>query len=409
MTCEVAVMNKLGVALAADSAVTVNDGEKIYHRVDKIFPLSSKPPIALLIYGSAEIMGVPWEIVVKMYVDKFAQESLSALEDYASRFLTFVAQSSVLFPPTRQRERFREVVGSYWSERFFEEFQKQRKAQPHLTRREQQEFLLNLIGKENDDWSKGKAIEHFPSNFGKQVVTTYARELNSLENEMFGSELMSAEIARHLRKSVQNLYSRYWSASEEEAFPSYTGVVFAGMGEDDLFPIFQDYQVADMAIGRLRYRKSREARVTHDDSAHVVPLAQTDMIDLFYTGIHPLLRDRLSDILSECLSAEKDEKLSSARQRQIISAFNKSLAAEIGEKHTNPLIEAVDALPRYDLARMALALVSLTELRRKMAINESETVAGPINVALLSKRDGFVWVQREQRIESPSGFPSDGS
>lgn len=409
MTCEVAVMNKLGIALAADSAVTVNDGEKIYHRVDKIFPLSSKPPVAVLIYGSAEMMGVPWEIIVKMYVDEFASKPLSALDDYANQFLTFVNQSNLLFPVARQRECFRDVVGVYWSERFLEELQKQREADPTITKRAQQKSLTKMVAKENNDWSKGKTIEHLPSNLGRRAVTEYARELDLLAKEMFGAELLSSDLAKGLRKSVQNLYSRYWSPANEEAFPSYSGVVFAGMGQNDLFPILQDYQVADIAVGRLRYLKAREARVTHDDSAHVVPLAQTDMIDLFYTGIHPVLRDRLTEMLMACLSiesGEKKDKHSVVRHQQIISKFNKSLTEEIRRKHTDPLIEAVDALPRHDLARMALALVSLTELRRKMAINESETVAGPINVALLSKRDGFVWVEREQHTEPPTEFTS---
>ena len=34
MTCEVAVMNKRGIALAADSAVTLGNGKKIYHTAE---------------------------------------------------------------------------------------------------------------------------------------------------------------------------------------------------------------------------------------------------------------------------------------------------------------------------------------------------------------------------------------
>jgi hypothetical protein len=43
MTCEVAVMNKRGVALAADSAVTVGNGFKVYHTAEKLFQLRGKP------------------------------------------------------------------------------------------------------------------------------------------------------------------------------------------------------------------------------------------------------------------------------------------------------------------------------------------------------------------------------
>jgi hypothetical protein len=45
MTCEVAVMNKRGVALAADSAVTFAPEQKVYYSAEKLFQLSSVAPI----------------------------------------------------------------------------------------------------------------------------------------------------------------------------------------------------------------------------------------------------------------------------------------------------------------------------------------------------------------------------
>ncbi|EQD51878.1 hypothetical protein B2A_06767, partial [mine drainage metagenome] len=74
MTCEVAVMNKRGIALAADSAVTLSDNKgnakKIYHTAEKLFSLSPELPVAIMTYGAADIMGVPWETVVKVYAQK---------------------------------------------------------------------------------------------------------------------------------------------------------------------------------------------------------------------------------------------------------------------------------------------------------------------------------------------------
>jgi hypothetical protein len=70
MTCEVAVMNKRGIALAADSAVTLGASRKIYHTAEKLFSLSSSVPIAIMTYGSADMMNVPWETVIKVYAQK---------------------------------------------------------------------------------------------------------------------------------------------------------------------------------------------------------------------------------------------------------------------------------------------------------------------------------------------------
>ena len=49
MTAEVAVLNRIGVALAADSAVTVGSASnKIYTSADKLFQLTSSAPVGVL-------------------------------------------------------------------------------------------------------------------------------------------------------------------------------------------------------------------------------------------------------------------------------------------------------------------------------------------------------------------------
>ena len=59
---------------------------------------------------------------------------------------------------------------------------------------------------------------------------------------------------------------------------------------------------------------------------------------------------------------------------------------------------AVSALPRQDLAKMAEALVNLTAFLMHMTADQDETVAEPIDVALLSKCDGFTWVRHKELI-----------
>ena len=53
MTCEVAVMNTRGIALAADSAVTLGDGQKIYHSAEKLLQLAPSAPVGIMTFGSA--------------------------------------------------------------------------------------------------------------------------------------------------------------------------------------------------------------------------------------------------------------------------------------------------------------------------------------------------------------------
>ena len=43
---------------------------------------------------------------------------------------------------------------------------------------------------------------------------------------------------------------------------------------------------------------------------------------------------------------------------------------------------------------MAESLVNLTTLKRKVSL-QAETVGGPVDVAVISKRDGFVWIRKK--------------
>ena len=63
---------------------------------------------------------------------------------------------------------------------------------------------------------------------------------------------------------------------------------------------------------------------------------------------------------------------------------------------------AVSSLPGQDLAKMAEALVNLTAILMQMTADQDETVAEPVDVALVSKCDGFTWGEA-QRTHSPDG------
>jgi len=50
MTAEVAILNSNAVAIAADSAVTIGRGKKIYNSAIKVFSLSKVAPVGVMVY-----------------------------------------------------------------------------------------------------------------------------------------------------------------------------------------------------------------------------------------------------------------------------------------------------------------------------------------------------------------------
>ena len=100
MTAEIAVLNRSAVALAADSAVTITtaSGQKIFNTVNKLFALSKFQPLGIMINGSADLMGVPWEVIIKSYRQAVGEQAFSTVESASEHLLTWVEANYQLFP-----------------------------------------------------------------------------------------------------------------------------------------------------------------------------------------------------------------------------------------------------------------------------------------------------------------------
>ncbi len=392
MTCEIAVMNKRGIALAADTAVTLGDGIKIYHHSEKLFPLRFAAPVAILTYGSAEIMGVPWEVVIRSYAQHLGDRHFDRLSEYAAEFLRFIEGSSVFFPEAAQRDWFRYTVGSYWKERLLDPLASKLKEGPKRSPRGAAAVLTKLIESDHAEWQKSPALENFAAADADRALAAYRPMLDELAKKLFGDHGLDNSMCEALERMARSMITRRWCHPADQSW-----IVFAGFGEVEPFPVLEIYQVGAVVAGKLRYVKEHEARIDLEDSAIVLPLAQSDMIDMFYRGIDPQLEEKLDGIVTRCVSHflnRNGDKPAPALIEKASKGFRKALEEEIDGKYRRPLMAAVDALPRHDLAKMAETLVSLTAFRKRMSVDEKETVGGAIDVAVLSKGEGFVWVKR---------------
>ena len=146
-------------------------------------------------------------------------------------------------------------------------------------------------------------------------------------------------------------------------------------------------------------------------TASIIPFAQQDVIATFMEGIAPSceeeIRKQLSSIFELYPSAIIDNisKLS-AKEKEMFKAKTKKIGKDMLKKYqkafvdfqrkqfVDPVIGIVKFLPKDELAVMAETLINLTSFKRKVS-EEAETVGGPIDVAVISKGDGFVWIKRK--------------
>ncbi|KZX51383.1 hypothetical protein A3711_09910 [Erythrobacter sp. HI00D59] len=116
MTAEIAIMNKSAIALAADSKVTITNeaSAKGYDSVNKLFTLSKRHPVAIMVYGNAEIMDVPWEVIIKEYRNAKIDRR-DTIAEYADDFVNFIQNDIPMFDEASSKENVGRLVYSICS------------------------------------------------------------------------------------------------------------------------------------------------------------------------------------------------------------------------------------------------------------------------------------------------------
>ncbi len=158
---------------------------------------------------------------------------------------------------------------------------------------------------------------------------------------------------------------------------------------------------------RLRHLLGQHYSITTANPAAVLAFGQSDMVRTFMEGIDPLVTDNHTRELRifwsgciEILLAEIGTRRKDAAERIrgiAAGALEKQLAALTRWRHreqVKPSLYLIQSLPKDELATVAESLVSLTSLKRRVSMDYS--VGGPIDVLVISKHDGCVWVKKKQ-------------
>ena len=162
---------------------------------------------------------------------------------------------------------------------------------------------------------------------------------------------------------------------------------------------------------RLRYRSQRHVQIGDKTIASIVPIAQSEVVRGFIDGMDPGMEELLNSFLDQVFSNYPSTllnhvpgltgpakatatKKTQAASKEILREFRESFGEFRRQTLVDPIVSTAALLPKDELAAMAESLVSLTSFKRKFS-PDAETVGGPIDVAVLSKGDGFVWIKRK--------------
>lgn len=311
MTAIVGILNKRGIAIAADSASTTQ--KKIINSGNKMLRMSDIIPAAVMIVNHSLIAGIPWEVIIRWYRKENGKTKFDTLQACIDDFLGFVNYKALN----------RDDVGDETC--YFDE-------------------------------------ERNPDNI---------------------------DITTHL--------------------------VFAGYGAKDSMPSICELCIYGIDNHKIMYKKS-EGYIVSDKEATIYAQGQKDIIRSY---IHGVIDDHIEklinghiNILNESFlpllceyspqEALQSDDLISLPPYFIIREKMESIINKCKEESEKEWLEAIKGYNHQEMASLAENLIKATEIHKKI-IGDAEEVGGLIDLAIITKNDGFQWLNRKSWYEPSRG------
>jgi hypothetical protein len=399
-------MNRYAAVLAADSATTVSQWNgterevRYFKGANKIHSLSDYAPVGFMIFAGADILNVPWEVIVKAFRQSLGDKTFNTMDGYAEEFFSFLGSETRFFPLDVQKDNA-------------------------LSAAKRLAYRISLDVR--SQCPEGASRDEWTAKFDAEIL----RLRGSLEEQPLSSDLdpewvekniiiwvpeLAEIIDKYLNIPDQEPRSTDFIALSELALWTLlknsedhlgsTGLVIAGYGDHDIFPSYVQYICSGLIGGKCLFREESRKAIDHERAADLSAFAQTGMIDTFQLGLDSsvfadanlsfveAVRGFADEVVQEsggnlASIGDLDRMVSRAR-----SSFSTDWLKKTRDKHAQPLRRVLAALPIREMAELAETLVNLQSLKEKVT-KPSEEVGGPIDVAVITKAEGLVWIRRK--------------
>jgi hypothetical protein len=239
--------------------------------------------------------------------------------------------------------------------------------------------------------------EKLSKNFTKDDVDRAFKSLSGKIEERLEEQIKTYNLPLDAKQltlfAINSIYKIQYSMGE-------TGIVIAGYGENDHFPCYVHYKCHGNILDKIAYVQEEGQKISHDNHSHVEAFAMKDMVDTFRIGLSHesyvdagLLCYESLQNLATSLNATPSKELEELIRNEEESFRNKLLYRSY-DKNYGPLTQIIASLPIDDMVELAETLVSLESLKEKVT-QPSESIGGPVDVAVITKGEGLVWVKRK--------------
>ena len=411
MTAIVGIINRQGVVFAADSAatVTLSSTHKISNHANKIFELSKYQPVGVALCGNMDFSLLPWEQIIKMYRMHLSGSSFATLYEYTEDFFSFVKGVLPDLHDTIEAQ-LSKFVDAFYNE-VYSTVKDKLELQGDIGLDEEMvkafhEVVLSLGNSYKDESPCDDCLNLTLEEFTHLIENIVTAKLSSCLANPYCPTCLKDNFTKSLFYIIRSKYHIY---------STQTVLVFFGYGKDELFPSYYSFSISELFGVRVKITPKSNYVVSRENHACIEPFAQTDVAQTVVKGIDDKLRlvfyksteDLLKKLQNEIINKVQEsggpksliDVLSAIDIEAISKAYKDDMELYIWNNYISKLIDVVKFLSKEDMADMAESLVKMTGLKRRVTTDE-ESVGGPVDVAVITKGDGFVWIKRKHYFSS---------
>lgn len=411
MTSEVMIMNRQAVVLAADSAVTYGGGpgSVVTLEAEKILQLG--PNMALMVYSRGDVLGRSWSHIAHAFKRAHGDHDFDSVQACADAFFAFIDQNRALFPEKEEVEELESLMRAA----MLTVLNHARTLRHHAPSEYGDDaaafegaldlYRAHLL--QDDGGAERANLDVFAELDRDRFYERYAAMLDSLISDALGPFGMQEGIRNKLFDFA------YLIVTKPAFLEPYAGLVFAGFGENDVFPVYSHYYASILVDGVMKraHDETTQVGVENGPNAFLRTFAQAEMTHAFLRGVHPYLFDVMASmnmVTNEAASevalrkaglddAAVDAVMSELRDSELLSLsaeFIHTARTISQEEFIDPFIAVVAASGKKQMGETAKALVELNIL--KSDLHQTQTgVGGEVDVAMISRTGGFEWYAKK--------------
>lgn len=413
MTAVIGMLNKKGVAIAADSAVTRTRGgdQKVTKNGNKMIRVSDVVPVSVMITGNAMFIDNPWDIIVRKYRKERGALLHPSVEATMRDLLSYISNKDSLWNTANEEIQLKRMVESFMDKlKWNIDFEAKKTDDKGKIKRPKlfvKETLKSLKSAQKFYESKNEGAEKYDFEKFKSLISPIVDNyLSDTEADPFDSEIIKAfkDYIEEIREDLLKALYGYLTFTKGD---SSATLVFSGYGKDEIYPSLIAIDINEGFDHHINWEITQKVNIDDKTPAAICPFAQTDVITSLLTGASgkwlnsmdrevetlydPLvfLNEHIEDPFENPeimeLNSVNSNNLSMRRRKMINKMRDENKAAWVKD------LEGYDV---KSMAELALTLVDLTGLQRILTFQQ-EGVGGDVDIAVITKTDGFTWLNRK--------------